>query len=392
MNNNEELKNIGYSILGPFIVAYCKWLHEQKEILSLNGIIFLSRDGFLIKSIYEILFPEDKNIYYIRVSRKALRLPFIAVCKSYDEFLKTIPPFRNYSVKDFVNAICDVNEIILPTDIDVNYTVSTLELQSDNVLKKTYEFVRKEIAEKAEKQCKYLNQYINQHGIFGKIGLVDHSYKATSQYLLEKIIDMPGVSFWGLYFYTNEIADLRISGNMSSFMDSIISKRNSIVFEKGILTERLLFETCGTTLCYEKKASGIVPVLATYFQQDDEDIIKYVQDGARLFAQHYYENKESCDSNLAVRNMLRLLKWPSKRQAKVLGKLKDDDIKTKASYLACIKENDNFVGRIKGVKKSIWRQGYLMQLPMGKVLCWIYNLIFDIFQHYSKFTERIYLK
>lgn len=375
-----KAEKIGYDIFGPFIAAYCQWLHEQKQMQSLSGLAFLSRDGFLIKKIYEIMYPDEKvKNYYVRISRKALRLPYIAICPSYEEFIKILPSFRNYRIKDFINSICDINDIVLPEKFDLNYSVPTNKLSENTVFEEIYYYIRGCILKKSETQYAYLNQYFVQSGIYGKIGLVDHSYKASSQYLLEKVIDRTNISFWGLYFYTNDIANKRINGNMSSFMNSIINRRSGIVFEKGILTERLLFEACGTTLYYEIQNHKVIPVLAEYNQSADVKIISAVQNGAIKFAWKIYNHELEINVSRAINSMLALLKKPTQIQAEILGQLHDDDIKFKSICLAKVDNKDTLIKKIRNVNEAVWRQGYLIQIPAGTIFCNLYNLIFDAF-------------
>ncbi len=60
----------GFIYGGLFVVGYCNFIHEYYEKQELDKLLFLSRDGDILKQAYDILFPNDAA-EYVYWSRKA---------------------------------------------------------------------------------------------------------------------------------------------------------------------------------------------------------------------------------------------------------------------------------------------------------------------------------
>ncbi|MBO4608993.1 MAG: HAD-IA family hydrolase [Lachnospiraceae bacterium] len=60
----------GFIYGGLFVLGYCRFIHEQYVKENLDKLLFLSRDGDILKQVYDFLFPEDRTEYALW-SRKA---------------------------------------------------------------------------------------------------------------------------------------------------------------------------------------------------------------------------------------------------------------------------------------------------------------------------------
>lgn len=60
MNMNQEF---GYIYGGIFVMGYCTCIHRYVESHNIDKVLFLSRDGEIIKRIYDNMYPEDDTCY-----------------------------------------------------------------------------------------------------------------------------------------------------------------------------------------------------------------------------------------------------------------------------------------------------------------------------------------
>ena len=60
----------GFIYGGLFVVGYCSFIHEHYKRHGLDKVLFLSRDGDILKQVYDFLYPEDAA-EYVYWSRKA---------------------------------------------------------------------------------------------------------------------------------------------------------------------------------------------------------------------------------------------------------------------------------------------------------------------------------
>lgn len=67
MNLNQEY---GYIYGGLFILGYCKYIHDYVKRNGIEKVLFLSRDGEIVKRVYDKLYPNDDTAY-VYISRLA---------------------------------------------------------------------------------------------------------------------------------------------------------------------------------------------------------------------------------------------------------------------------------------------------------------------------------
>ena len=60
----------GFIYGGLFVLGYCNFIHEQYISKNIDKLLFLSRDGEILKKAYDYLYPDD-NTEYAYLSRKA---------------------------------------------------------------------------------------------------------------------------------------------------------------------------------------------------------------------------------------------------------------------------------------------------------------------------------
>ena len=53
----------GYKCGGILVLGFCGFLHEQAQRTGAQRILFLSRDGYLVKQVYDRLYPEEETVY-----------------------------------------------------------------------------------------------------------------------------------------------------------------------------------------------------------------------------------------------------------------------------------------------------------------------------------------
>lgn len=385
MDKKELTSKIGEEILGPYLVSYCQWLYKQKEKLHLDMLIFTSRDGFLLQKIYNILFPNEIT-QYIKLSRKALRLPYLYKCSTYGEYLDVLPPFRKISIGDLANSL-----IVFPEEsakifdkFDINYTVERKNLKKDKILSEAYDFIRNQNIEEGIVQEKLLIQYLRSCGIGQgmKVGFVDYSFKGTSQYMLEKILKGSlSVEIVGLYFGCNKLAKKRLQDRTFSFLENKISEIDLIFIEKALIIERLMLEPVGSTIGYKlSKENKAIPIMEEYKEYRNDDVITEIQKAVLKYT--YKEKGLNIDPRVASRKVLELIKHPTKEIVGLLGKLEDDNIQKQnilfvetRNCLEYIRQPGLF---FKDLKNGLWHQAFLRQFFFGKIWAEVYNWIFAI--------------
>ena len=86
----------GYIYGGLFVLGYCEFIHRYYKENDTDKILFLARDGDILKQVYEKLFPDD-NISYLYWSRAAAT-KLMVKANRYDYFKRYIYDKVNQSI------------------------------------------------------------------------------------------------------------------------------------------------------------------------------------------------------------------------------------------------------------------------------------------------------
>lgn len=156
--NANPFREFGYELGGPFAVGYALHIHKVATERGIDGILFVSRDGYAIYEIYKRLFPNSIPGYYIQASRKLL--------------------LRN-DYKYPEQEYCE----------NVYNTFSEECLDGRKILQKEYKKYSREIKEWTEKNARLYETYLDSLNITGnKLMTVDMTTRAyTSLKLITKV-------------------------------------------------------------------------------------------------------------------------------------------------------------------------------------------------------------
>lgn len=78
----------GYIYGGLFVLGYCNFIHDYCQKNSIDKVLFLSRDGDILKQVYDNLYPEEKTEYIYWSRRAATKL--MADYNRYDYFRRFV--------------------------------------------------------------------------------------------------------------------------------------------------------------------------------------------------------------------------------------------------------------------------------------------------------------
>ena len=95
----------GFIYGGLFVVGYCNFIHEYCKKNNIGKILFLSRDGDILKQAYTRLYPND-NTAYVYWSRKAAT-KLMAMENKHDYFRRFIyhKINQNYTIREILHSM-----------------------------------------------------------------------------------------------------------------------------------------------------------------------------------------------------------------------------------------------------------------------------------------------
>lgn len=238
----DPLIRLGYTVLGPLLYGFSEWLNIVIKNISPNEVLFLMREGKLLKSAFEIVNKTKTKPKLLYVSREATSLPYIGYASDLADLLKIIQARRvEYTIKDLFRDC----HIVSDMGYDKNINIYKMSAKDQNRLFCTIKPKLQEISKIGREN---LLKYLKTVGIRHKNLLVDVGYHGTIQHNLQKLVDKN--EFFGAYMGSIAYNKCGESANGYFFNNERDEKLFDIALSSGLF-ELMFLSTEGTTTGYD---------------------------------------------------------------------------------------------------------------------------------------------
>lgn len=380
----DSYKEFGYKCLGPLLFGFSHWLYSNIKKEQIEKIYFFSRDGYIMKQAFDMLFndPQIKS-YYLEVSRRSLRVPILWKDYSLDVLLTMLGPSQLITLRSIFDSvglnIDDYQELISKYHFNNNTCFYRKEIKSKQDLINMYNELSNDIYENSIKEFGCLKKYISQYDIKGKIAIVDIGWSGGMQRFLQTTLKEMNIETEILGYYTG-VADyykrnisegmrLNMNGYLFDFSHNPkdIDCRSCFVG----LYEMLFLETKGSVKKYVINDEGIASAErydSEYYINgeflDEIYLIKKVQEGALSYI---YENKnnKTINKNDLSKPLLNAGQKPTKEAIQLFANFRFFD-EGEYLYLATPKKLFYYIKKPHNFKidfyKSRWKTAFLKNL------------------------------
>lgn len=350
----DELYNLGYSVLGPVLFAFCKWVRSYS---GRGKMLFLAREGEFFKRCYDILYPGNKGeVLYL--SRKS-------VIQGTAYIL--LRDWQADKFHEFVNIERGerIEEVFRRLGLDAHqYEMLLAEecLTTDDLYdKRIVPFFQKNgsvLLNDMEPNYELFQAYLDEH-LASENVLVDIGWKGRMQDFLQRFIESSGsqVRLSGLYL------GVCGGGNKQGFLFDRENKRSHDIRCFSGLLEILMMPEHGSTIRHEAQGETITPVFDSFeFSEEHYEKIKRVQRGIEELIEQYrpYLNCSCVDLEQAVKRMVRFGCHPSRKLMKELGPLElyeNGSTHRLIEHMSLLRPKELY----KGFFYSKWKSGYLKE-------------------------------
>lgn len=213
-----DIRELGYFFIAPMLAEFVRWFIFQAKERKVQQILFPSRDGYLIKRIYELMADNDIETVYFRTSRRAAT---VAGIYDLDDIKRIASRKYKGTYSEFLKSRFGIN--MKDTDI---YREAFIKDQNDELTQKILRDYEISILQNAKVERKQYLGYLDNMGILtDKIQvLFDFVAGGTVQYNLCRLLQK---NIKGLYFatmnlpndmYAEDIEDIAAAyGNITSY-------------------------------------------------------------------------------------------------------------------------------------------------------------------------------
>ena len=364
--------NIGFSKFGILLYGFCEWLNKEVTKENIKNIYFLSRDGYIIKKAYDILYPEkNKKSKYLYISRRAIRVPTLFLDSEFENLNDNINMSNNFNITTFIKRLglnkSDVEQFITP-EIDKEFSKEMFF--KDANIKNFYEKIKKIVVENSKKEYELFDEYLKQELEEGRIAIVDIGWEGTIQKNLNKFITNNEI--YGYYFGIHNEIKKKTQGYLFDKQNG--NEEKNIISASYGLFETLFLANEGSVKKYKKVANKIEPILEKYefLDKNNNEIneikyVKSVQNGALDFIKKYkeiiYINNFIDNPKIYFEELSQLLINPTNED---IDKLKDiifnDTINVKLIENRSRLKYLNLKLLKKDFFESVWKIGFLKKI------------------------------
>lgn len=266
--------DMGYSIFGPLIYEYMKWLHGIEG----DQILFLAREGWIFKKIYEIIYgSSDRNIYLL-ASRRAVSVAAIRSMADVEEILGRAYDGSLHNILD--------SRLGMPGNMIKNFKDRQIHIEdggigSDyrNIINDLKPF-EEEILEYAGKERENYLAYLDGIGISDGDVMADIGYSGTIQYYMTKLLGHPTRGAYLAVFKENKkLLDLgsevhaMYMGGRDDFSD--------VIKDTQLYLESVLKAPYGQLLCFNDDGEPVYKdeaPMSIETSEIQEGMIRYAMD------------------------------------------------------------------------------------------------------------------
>lgn len=260
-----NLKRMGYVIFGPLFLTFITWLVRNLRKDNVDYILFLAREGYYLKKLYDRFTGclERKGIPRVKIesayflaSRRATSVASVSCEEDIQDLLEA--PYKG----TISYLLASRFGIVAPGSFDGNEVIS---LPED--YKKVRDVVRcytNEIMNTARMEREQYLKYSYSLDLLKqkRIGIVDLGYSGTMQYYLSKIFDKPITGYY-LVTTSNSLKGERYRGNVMkdcySFRNKYTDKINPI-YAYSLILEGLLTSPEGQLVNFTDEGNELKPV------------------------------------------------------------------------------------------------------------------------------------
>lgn len=339
---------LGYIGLGPLLLAYAQWLIEKAEVRGYSRLFFLSREGKIMKQVFDRvapLYPDTPMTEYLGASRRAVMVPTM---KSIEDILAAVTsaqnPMRLESVLlQKLGFSLDESDDKLIQAAGFNDRYHEVDCQRDYAkLHALLTALQSRILASASMEAECYLEYLQGSGILPngsyegapESAIVDIGYSGTMQRCLSALTKQ---KLGGLYLGTHAasrdaIGDMPCDGFLFENNDHTDLSHAHPLTRYLLMLEVLLSSEEGSLVKFEKTEDGLVASYA-YSENEkarvrllksiDAGILDFVEDFIAAFGAGAKEIEWSKGQSIEI--LLAYFRRPAKEDAAMMANIGQDN-------------------------------------------------------------------
>ena len=316
---------LGAELLGPLAVGFAAWLHGQRAAIPGAKLVFLARDMYLVRQVYQLLYPQEET-FYLKVSRQSL-LPALLQCPMNEQALALLADAlpRQQLTRRQIAAY-------LGFAAPKENSTKTYDLRTRPLPRSTKEMLLALAAhsklpegEQLRRRAEQARAYLEQAGLAdGPVLLVDIGSGGTTQRVLEELLH---TQLHGCYLACDERLHQNLPPERAKAFLFGGSPAPLWYWVGQPMLEVLLSEPCGPTVGYTVQDGQAMPEIGQA-GADNKAITAPLWQGMMAFAQRWQSGplrNVQIPFQACIAAFLQMVQAPRMQEVRTLGEITVED-------------------------------------------------------------------
>ncbi|WP_144709004.1 HAD-IA family hydrolase, partial [Aminobacter sp. J15] len=333
-------KCLGFAAFGPFYFGFVHWVWSQAKRAGVKRLYFLSREGYLLKQIFDRIAETDASApqaCYLYGSRRAIRVASISTGRDIGEV--GAQPYSegtclgNLIEQRFGLPKADFCEFLTAAGIDAD-TVLERSAEGRRLLARALKCLEEPILRNAAEEREAYLSYLHASGLSDneKVAVVDLGWMGNMQGGLGKLLGRPLIGYYLATLAGSEVWE-REGHELHGYLgEGFLPNSNHFALKRRHLLEVVTCHTDNSLLRIVRENGEHIPIFRS--EQMPYGHVKFVSclhagvvDFAEQFVREYsgFLPSVSINPELAGAALLRLFKAPERQDAEAFRELVFED-------------------------------------------------------------------
>ncbi len=265
----DQFERFGYTALGPLLLGFGQYLHDEIAAGKYTNVVFAARDGHILRQAFELVAP-DINTTYAYISRKSLRAGLLAGEVSFADLAREVFfAHPSISVGKLLGEIGLPNEtvaaLLREANVDPEEVLKRESYQRQASFETLIRIAPNYVADARVSVGAAVAAYLRTLDLGDRVALVDSGWSGTVQAYLERALEGAGIgaNVTGFYLGLARAGRARLAAqalDMRGYLaDFITDDRPGETLDVllGFL-EAWLYAPHGTTVGYSLEGEAIL--------------------------------------------------------------------------------------------------------------------------------------
>lgn len=210
---NSSAKTLGLVALGPLVLTFTYWLMNKSKQQNVKELLFLARDGWLLKHAFDTLYEGEIKSFYLPASRKLM--DNMSYSFDFTEVSKVLNSrFEGSTLSQLLKLKFNLQKNDVPleainkagfTDLDISISLPADKIRVLKLLQQLREVIVSKAVETRELFTRYLKQ--QKISLNSSTALVDIGYFGSMQQSIQRFVKPNGEKLKGFYLATRAEVD-----------------------------------------------------------------------------------------------------------------------------------------------------------------------------------------